>query len=328
MKSTDDIVREVRAEERKIYSTSFLPHKMRILQQIDEKGYFTAGIREDKPLETPFALLMHPLPSEDDARMFHNHTCFELAYVYRGTCRNLRRDYEMTLREGDLLLMNPLAVHCLCTDDDETVVFNFLIPEETMEQTFLSMHSGNSISDFLMDYLHHIRTGADFLIVNAKKGDLLNPLIQQVIMEYYEKQPGYNAILQTGLIQIFVYMARRCGQSIQSLPLQGTSPLVRSLILYISQNIATVTLADMAREFSYHEKHLSRQMKKELGMGFTEFLQHHRLRNASDLLTHTNMPVSQIAQEVGYHNISHFYELFQKQYAMTPAVWRAVSHPR
>ena len=323
MKTVDEIVATVRPRDRDMFSGADTPHMQKIQRQIEEKGYFTAGIPREEAVQTPFILLVHPLPFEGDRSMFHNHNCFELAYVYRGACHNLRRGYEVTLRQGDLLLMNPLAIHCLHADSDEDLIFNFLIPESTVQQVIQGLQSGNAVSDFFMDYLLHIRTGPDFLFIGGGEDDALNPLVEQLIAEYYEKEPGYITVLQTGLVQLFVYMARRCGHSIQALPLQNTSDLVRNLILYIAQNASTVTLSNAAKAFSYHEKHISRQMKKELGLSFNQFLRNQRLRNAAQLLSHTNMPVSQVARDVGYQNVSHFYELFEEQYAMTPAAWRA-----
>ena len=323
MRTVDEVIASVRKQDREMFVDVNSPHMQNVRRQIEEKGYFTAGIPREEAPETPYVLLTHPLPFEGDREMFHNHNCFELAYVYRGTCHNLRHGYEVTLRQGDLLLMNPLAIHCLCVDSDEDVVINFLIPESTIQQAFHGIQSGNAISNFFMDYLLHIRTGPDFLFIGGSADDALDPLVEQLIVEYYEKQPGYNTVLQTGLVQLFVYMARRCSHSIQVLPLQNTSELVRNLILYIAQNASTVTLSDAARAFSYHEKHISRQMKKELGLSFNQFLRQQRLRNAAQLLSHTSMPVSQVARDVGYQNMSHFYELFEAQYAMTPAAWRA-----
>ena len=326
MKDIDEIVMTLQAQERESLARGPNPYLETALGQIEKNGYFTAGIPEGETLRTPFVLLTHPLPFEGSERMLHNHNCFELVYVYRGICRNLRPGYEVTLKQGDLLLLNPLAIHCLCTHSEEDVAFNFQIPEDTMRHTFRAIQSGNAVSDFFMDYLYHIRTGPDFLIVSREQGDPLDGLIRQTIVEYYEKLPGYNAILQAGLAQMFVYMARRCSHAIQELPMQNTSYLVRNLMLYIIQNSTTVTLADAAKKFSYHEKHISRQMKKELGMIFSQFLRRQRLQNAAQLLAHTDIPVAQIARDVGYHNLSHFYELFQEQYAMTPAAWRMCNH--
>lgn len=323
MKTVGEIVATERTREPDMFSNADSPHIQNVQRQIQEKGYFTAGILEEEERRTPFVLLMHPLPFEGDRSMFHNHNCFELAYVYRGACHNLRRGYEVTMHKGDLLLMNPCAIHCLHTDSDEDVIFNFLVPENTIQQVFQGIQSGNAVSDFFMDYLLRIRTGPDFLFISGSEDDALNPLVEQLIMEFYEKGPGYNTILQTGLVQLFVYMARRCSHSIQALPLYNTSDLVRNLILYIAQNASTVTLSSAAKAFSYHEKHISRQMKKELGLSFNQFLRNQRLQNAAQLLSHTNMPISQVARDVGYQNVSHFYELFEAQYAMTPAAWRA-----
>lgn len=319
MMAMDDIVRLRRERE----AANPRPYHEYALRQIAQRGYFTVEMSEDDLDGKPFALAMHPLPHADDARMYHNHSCFELAWVYRGACRSLGRDCEVELFQGDLLLLNPLAVHCLCTAGDTDVVFNFLLPEDVVRQTFLRILSGNPLSDFILDYLQHIRTGPDFLIVSANPSDALDALLERLVVEYHENLPGCDTILRTGLAQLFVYMARRHSRPFEALPLQRASRLVRDVMFYVARNVATATLTDVAREFSYHEKHISRQMKRELGMSFTQFLQFQRLQNAEQLLSHTNMSVTQIAHAVGYQNVSHFYVLFEQHFSATPAAWRA-----
>ena len=321
MKCIDELILERRAREREYQRTREHPYRAYALSQIAEKGYFTAGGKGDERFEGSFVVTLHPLPRDDDALMFHDHNFFELAYVYRGHCRNLRQGYEVTLSRGDLLLMNPRAIHCMCTDNDDDVVFNFLIPPQTLDQSFLSTLTHNPIADFFLDYLHQTRTGDDFLIVNADD-DALDSLLAQLILEFDGKKPGYQAVLQAGMAQAIVYMARRCSQSMQALPLQSSSKLARNVLLYIAGHAGAVSLKDAAQSFSYSEKYISRLLKKELGLSFTQLAQHQRLQTAAQLLHSTTMPVKDIAERVGYHNLSHFYTLFQADYGLTPAAYR------
>lgn len=319
MDSVEDIIQKTRAQFS--FNADRNPYREYALQQIAEKGYFTAGGKENMRFETPFIVTLHPGPTAYDAIMFHNHNFFEMAYVCKGTCRNLRRGYEVMLSQGDLLLMNPRAVHCMCTDSTEDVVFNFLIPPDALDQGFISNLSNNSVSDFFMYYLQQLHTGEDFLIINAAD-DPLDELLRLMIREYYARQPGYIVALQTELCLAFVYMARRCIKSIQSISLQNSSKIARSLLLYIAENAATATLSNAAQVLSYSERHISRVLKKELKVSFTQLLQRQRLYTATQLLKKTTIPVKDVAMQVGYQNLSHFYELFQSKYNQTPADYR------
>ena len=320
MASIEAIIRQARSQERENALTGDHPFVKQVMDQIDRKGYFTAGLRDGES-EAP-VILLHPRPTPEREIMFHDHSCFELAFVYRGSCRNRLMNYEIALSEGDLLLLNPHAVHCLCTDSDEDVVFNLLIPVSLFDNSFLGLLPDNPISDFFMDYFYQTRTGEDFIVVHAGPEDALTRLLEQLIVEYHERLPGYEAILRTGLAQVFVHMARRYAEKLHDLPLQHASRVVRSLMLYVSRNAATATLSEAARELNYTEKHISRLMKRELGLSFTQFVRRQRLQYAAELLTKTNLNIEEIIHMVGYTNASHFYDLFQKQFDMTPAAYR------
>ena len=271
-------------------------------------------------------ILLHHQPPTGESNMFHVHSCFELAYVYRGSCVSKHRDYDIELSQGSLLLMNPNEIHCMCTGSDEDVVFNFLLPEKLLYSTALMQLPKDSISDFIMEYFCETRSGNDFLVTNVSSDEWILRLLEQLIYEYHRPSPGHEVILKTGLTQLLVCMARHYIEPLIDLPLQRTSGLVHDLLMYIKKNIASVTLADAAREFSYNAQYISRIIKKEIGMSFSQYVQRQRLQIAVEYLSKTNLSVEKIANRVGYTNISHFYDLFQKQYGMTPTAYRSRLH--
>ncbi|GEB30710.1 MULTISPECIES: helix-turn-helix domain-containing protein [Brevibacillus] len=54
----------------------------------------------------------------------------------------------------------------------------------------------------------------------------------------------------------------------------------------------------------------------------TEYIQNKRMSHAEQLLSTTDLPISQIAQIVGYHNSSRFSELFRKMTGLLPNEYR------
>ncbi|MBQ4553415.1 MAG: helix-turn-helix transcriptional regulator, partial [Clostridia bacterium] len=58
------------------------------------------------------------------------------------------------------------------------------------------------------------------------------------------------------------------------------------------------------------------------GYGFLEYIRHRRMMLARYLLVSTTLPVSDIAQRVGYSDLKHFSELFKREFDLKPAVFR------
>ena len=52
-----------------------------------------------------------------------------------------------------------------------------------------------------------------------------------------------------------------------------------------------------------------------------------RIRHAIDLLTTTDLPVSQVAAMVGYHDYFYFARVFKKTTQMTPSSYRHEEEP-
>lgn len=149
------------------------------------------------------------------------------------------------------------------------MIFNFMISTEVFNHSFLSLMSDNLISNFVINYLYQMRKVSDYMIIEASENSPLYLILNNLIIEYFQKLPGYEVILETGLAQGFAYMARNL--SIR-LPIDTHTPVsskLYNILLYIYKHYATVTLKEAAYTFSYNEKYLSREIHRELGIGFS-----------------------------------------------------------
>lgn len=322
MTELERIVHEQRMKvESEEQQRQFALYIRRALEEGRQNGFYVASPLGTDKMEYPFSVNLHPAPiSGKPPRFPHKHDFFEMTYVLNGSCHNVFDNYEIILNQGDLLLMNPEVIHSLYTTSKLDVVFNFLISEETFRHTFFTLMSDNIISNFVFDYLYQIQKVSNYLILNCDNNPSLPEVLNRLIIEYYNRLPGYQTILEFGLVQAFSFMARSCMQQF-SAPTPYSSKL-GSIMLYILKNYATVTLKDVAYTFAYNEKYVSRLIRSELNVSFSELVRSVRLQHAAVLLKKTTMPIDRIAATVGYQNISHFYKIFYDKYEMTPMGYR------
>ncbi len=89
--------------------------------------------------------------------------------------------------------------------------------------------------------------------------------------------------------------------------------------------------ADIGREWSLNEmaalvnmsiSTLIRQVRRRYETTPQQMLYHLRLKRAALLLATSQVPVSQLADEIGYVNLSSFSTAFRKEYGMTPREYR------
>jgi AraC-like DNA-binding protein len=99
----------------------------------------------------------------------------------------------------------------------------------------------------------------------------------------------------------------------------------RALELIEERYAEPITLSDAARAARYSRCHFSKVFREQLGICFVSYLGRVRLRRAAELLTRTRMPVTSVALEVGFNDLSHFERVFRTKYHRSPSKFRAES---
>jgi len=92
---------------------------------------------------------------------------------------------------------------------------------------------------------------------------------------------------------------------------------------FIEQNYNTpLTVERIAQEVCLSPSRLSHLIKEEYNLTLGHFIVRSRIKKSKQLLRSTDMPISMIAQEVGYSDQSYFTKVFKKVENCTPARFR------
>ncbi|MHB0951546.1 MAG: helix-turn-helix domain-containing protein [Allorhizobium sp.] len=83
------------------------------------------------------------------------------------------------------------------------------------------------------------------------------------------------------------------------------------------------SLEEIAAAAGLSQFHFLRAFKASTGRTPIQWLQDFRVELASGLLAATDMPLAQLALDVGFKNQSHFTNVFRRATGTTPAQWRA-----
>jgi two-component system, response regulator YesN len=99
---------------------------------------------------------------------------------------------------------------------------------------------------------------------------------------------------------------------------------VQQAMAYIQTHYANadISLHTVAEAVNLSPSHLSAQFKSRMGLSYSKYLTAVRLEEAQKLLRTTDWSVTAVAEAVGYPNVTNFYRLFQRQFGMTPAIYR------
>ena len=93
--------------------------------------------------------------------------------------------------------------------------------------------------------------------------------------------------------------------------------------LWMKNNLSKpITIKYLAQQFGMSTRNFSRRFKEATGKTPLNYLQEERLKVAQDLLQSSNLAIGDIADKIGYNDVSHFTQLFRKKRLITPSEYR------
>nr|WP_237391647.1 phosphoenolpyruvate hydrolase family protein [Paenibacillus dendrobii] len=98
-------------------------------------------------------------------------------------------------------------------------------------------------------------------------------------------------------------------------------------VAYVKEHIAqhymnNISLTELADQIHVSRTHLSALFNKEVGCTFPEYIAKYRIHKAQEVMKHTKLSLSRIAELVGYPDYVHFSKTFKKYAGMTPQNFR------
>lgn len=94
---------------------------------------------------------------------------------------------------------------------------------------------------------------------------------------------------------------------------EASNFIVKNAMKYIEQNYShKITLSEVADKTYVSQWHLSKLLNRTMGQNFSEFLNHVRINEAQKLLRDPSLRICDIAEKVGFVDLSHFSRVFKK----------------
>lgn len=105
-------------------------------------------------------------------------------------------------------------------------------------------------------------------------------------------------------------------------PVSKSSAVYPAISYIASHPGKAVSMTDMADLCHLSPSYFSRLFHREIGEGFTNYVNRQKVELAKVQLRESNKSISQISAELGYLNISHFINLFKRFEGITPLMYR------
>ena len=252
----------------------------------------------------------------------HSHNYVEMIYMCKGCTHHLINGEDVYLQEGEILLLSQKAVQEIYPAGKEDIAVNFIIlPEFFGECLKIIASERNMLRDFVINCLRGENLSCGYF--HFKVTDILpiQNLIENLIFTVWNRQPNKRSINQVTMGLLFLLLMNQMDK-LETGTESEPQRFVMQILAYVEEHYRDGELSALAENMHYDLCWLSKEIRKRTGKTYTELVQDKRLKQAAYLLKNTVMPVTDIATEVGYSNISYSQRIFQKRYHMTPKKYR------
>ncbi|MBR3978829.1 MAG: helix-turn-helix transcriptional regulator [Oscillospiraceae bacterium] len=258
------------------------------------------------------------------SRLPHYHDYFQISYVAKGALQHRQGTDCARLQAGEAFIIPPGFVHQVQPEHPATLQYNLAFSEELFSSDFLQ----SGAFRFLQELRSHYDSGAVQLQLRPVQwqSEILEMLMQCLLRQQTVPcAPELSAA--PGLVGSIVSILAQCYyDSTESQPWSSRDNLhmLRRCVAYVDAHFTEDLSPDsLSRQFAISRSVLCSAFHQRTGLSLHRYISQKRIQQAQLLIrTQENMPLSEIAAQVGYEDSSTFYRNFRKLTGISPAQYR------
>lgn len=249
----------------------------------------------------------------------HWHGHIEINYLFNCSAEYLINGQNIHVPQGRMLIFWASFPHQMVSTQGDGELVNIYIPLQTfltwkLPNEFVSnlLHGGVIVSDNLHD--------SDTQITKTWQKDIekeTSAMLYQVISEIQArvKRLAIEDYSTFNSIEGDYYKTNRSLVS-------GLSH-IQTMLRYIAEHYdEKITIAQVADSTGLHQNYAMKLFNRVMHISIKQYINQLRLQHAQALLIDTDKAVLNIALEAGFGSISRFYDIFQRNFSMSPLEFR------
>lgn len=277
----------------------------------------------------------------------HWHDELEIIYVKHGKLHVTISGENYIGNPKEAFVVSPGSLHFMGSPTGDVDYYTFLFPveyisfqtDDIMEKTILSplKHGGvmikpqiNDMAEDICERLIEINTNISYL--KKKTSESTEERKNRENHKYNKSddiavsninEANINAQFETKMTLLkFIRKMWQNGLILENAA-NGTNTTEKEMITYIRQNYTReISLQEFGMQFHLSEKYVSRYFKEHFHITLSQYINHLRLEHARQLLQESTVPVTEVALQSGYQNVSYFIRCFKKMYGVSPLKYR------
>ena len=231
----------------------------------------------------------------------HRHDNYEIYFLERGSCTYFVDHRYFSMSAGDVILIPSGESH------------RAYYKRETRSRRVISFET-----EGLSPNLLHALADVDHLFRAPSIVPEITEIFDLIGAEYASKNEYREALLTLHTQRLLYLIARHKRENIAK---DEKNTTLDRAIGYVKENyMRELSLSQAAEACGVTAEHLSRTVKREMGIGFNEYVNLLRLQRAESMLRHENgKSVSDVAFACGFNDSNYFSTRFKKVYGVSPS---------
>ncbi|MDO4617333.1 MAG: AraC family transcriptional regulator [Lachnospiraceae bacterium] len=244
-----------------------------------------------------------------------HHGMVEIVYIIRGEGLYEINGISYPVMAGDLVIYNSDAVHNECLKTPPPPVYGLEIGQ---------------IQRRGLPFCHFLPAGSSPVIHTGELENEFRRLFQMIYRQSSTQTPEAAMICQSlldALLRMIDKLIEGSLSAAAAVPEDSKAlTLGRQLQIYVDEHaLEDLSIQDISEHFEISPTYTSRVFKRATGMSLIQYIIQRRIGEAQTLLLITDLPISEVAQKVGYDNLSHFVKMFSQNVGLSPGKYRKQS---
>lgn len=247
---------------------------------------------------------------------WHWHKEIEIVVVHEGSVALETEKESIVLQKGDGVFINSEELHYFKKLGDEKC----LLVSYVFDKSFVGGDKGSIIERKYIEPLVQNKT----LSIFKFSKDLSEQLVK-AFFQYEEKKFGSEVIIRNVLSLVLLeIIIENKEKLIETKTYKNLdSQRIKGMLDFIQKNYSNeLTLKEIGESVFIGERETLRCFARTIGISPIEYLKKYRVTVAANLLTTTELPVTEICMQCGFNSPSYFSKSFQKVFGVTPRMYR------